>query len=270
VKSYLYSWNPTKWQWQDLTIAIHDLINKKPYEIDWSCGNTKRIQINDSFFMMRLGLAPKGIIGCGRITSHPNTDRHWNTQEMAQGKKYLRTKLSFFTLSEDPMVSINELQIRYPNVNWTPQACGIAIPQGVAQALWSDIEKNSQYCFTQPSQPVNGFIEGRPQKITINTYDRSSAARQACIIEHGYTCAVCCFNFEEKYGTLGKHYIEVHHLRPLSEVGQEYEIDPRADLRPVCANCHRILHKYKPPLSIKELKSRIQAVSQSDNNSIKR
>ncbi|MEY4821793.1 MAG: hypothetical protein RLY72_1445, partial [Planctomycetota bacterium] len=35
--------------------------------------------------------------------------------------------------------------------------------------------------------------------------------------------------------------------------GEEHEIDPVKDLRPVCANCHRMLHRQRPPLTIEQL-----------------
>ena len=50
-------------------------------------------------------------------------------------------------------------------------------------------------------------------------------------------------NFEEKYGELGKDYIEVHHIKPISEIDSEYVVDPEKDLIPVCSNCHSMLHR---------------------------
>ncbi len=59
------------------------------------------------------------------------------------------------------------------------------------------------------------------------------------------------------YGDFGKNYIEVHHLRQIADIGEEYEIKPIEDLRPVCANCHRMLHKERPPPAIEELKTKL-------------
>lgn len=85
------------------------------------------------------------------------------------------------------------------------------------------------------------------------TYDRSPHARQACIEHYGYACCICNFNFGKIYGSLGENYIEVHHLKPVADIGKEYLIDPIKDLRPVCANCHRMLHRQRPPLAVEEL-----------------
>ena len=66
------------------------------------------------------------------------------------------------------------------------------------------------------------------------------------------------FDFEAVYGGLGRGFIHVHHLVPVSTIGKEYKIDPIQDLRPVCPNCHSMLHKNNPPLTIEELKNIIQ------------
>jgi hypothetical protein len=45
----------------------------------------------------------------------------------------------------------------------------------------------------------------------------------------------------------------VHHLKPLSEIKANYEVDPILDLRPVCPNCHAMIHTHEPPYTIEEL-----------------
>lgn len=61
---------------------------------------------------------------------------------------------------------------------------------------------------------------------------------------HGYSCQVCGLNFEEKYGEIGKGYIEAHHLEPISDLkGKKVARDPAKDFAVLCANCHRMIHK---------------------------
>ncbi len=98
------------------------------------------------------------------------------------------------------------------------------------------------------------FYEGAVKQITVNSYERDVKARQKCIEIYGLNCVVCGFNFEEKYGEFGKNFIHIHHLNPLSEIKEEYIVDPKRDLRPVCPNCHAMLHRKKDTLSIEELK----------------
>jgi 5-methylcytosine-specific restriction protein A len=99
------------------------------------------------------------------------------------------------------------------------------------------------------------LLEGSRRKITINAYERNPKARRECIAHHGTSCAVCRFNFAEVYGEVGKDFIHVHHLKQLADIGSEYEVNPVSDLRPVCPNCHAIIHKGNPPYSIEEVKS---------------
>jgi 5-methylcytosine-specific restriction enzyme A len=97
------------------------------------------------------------------------------------------------------------------------------------------------------------YLEGSSYRVSVNIYERSPIARQKCIEHYGISCFICGFNFREVYGELGEGFIHVHHLLPLSEIGKEYEIKPIEDLRPVCPNCHAMIHRKSPPLSIKEI-----------------
>jgi 5-methylcytosine-specific restriction enzyme A len=99
------------------------------------------------------------------------------------------------------------------------------------------------------------YVEGSVTKVLVNVYERNAAARKICIDRWGCRCQICGFDFERVYGELGRGFIHVHHLKPLSEIGESYKLDPIADLRPVCPNCHAMLHRTSPPLTIDALKS---------------
>ena len=61
------------------------------------------------------------------------------------------------------------------------------------------------------------------------------------IMDH-YQCQVCGMRFEDVYGpALGREFAETHHLVPLSRLRANVRTR-LADLRTVCANCHRMLH----------------------------
>lgn len=98
------------------------------------------------------------------------------------------------------------------------------------------------------------FYEGSMRKIFVNKYERNPLARRMCIEHYGGPfCQVCKFDFFIKYGEIGKNYIHVHHLVPISTIGKSYKIIPEKDLIPVCPNCHSMIHKKSPPLKITEL-----------------
>ena len=90
---------------------------------------------------------------------------------------------------------------------------------------------------------VDSIFEGAKQQVTVNRYKRNPIARRQCLEIHGYNCLVCEMNFGKTYGEIGKEFIHVHHLVPLHEINQKYEVNPETDLIPVCPNCHAMLHR---------------------------
>lgn len=103
------------------------------------------------------------------------------------------------------------------------------------------------------------FLEGAKRTISVNIYERDPNARRKCLAHWGVKCSVCEFDFANTYGELGEGFTHVHHLKPLGEIGERYELNPVTDLRPVCPNCHAMLHRQRPALAIEELKRRLGA-----------
>lgn len=111
-----------------------------------------------------------------------------------------------------------------------------------------------------PEEIVNPemFSEGASKIVSVNRYERISGARARCIEHHGYKCMACSFDFEQFYGSLGKDYIHVHHRVPLSEIKKEYKLDPIKDLVSICPNCHAILHRRIPALTVDQLREHLK------------
>ena len=105
--------------------------------------------------------------------------------------------------------------------------------------------------------PINDYsenpLEGAVSQVTTNRYERNPINRQLCLTAHGYSCQICGFNFEDVYGELGKEFIHVHHIVPVSASHGEYRINPVKDLIPVCPNCHAMLHRSDPPIQPENL-----------------
>ena len=102
-------------------------------------------------------------------------------------------------------------------------------------------------------------FEGALKKVFVNRYERDREAREKCIAKKGCKCSVCEMDFEKVYGEIGRGFIHVHHIVPISSIGAEYLIDPEKDLLPVCPNCHAMLHHGKDGevLTIEELKKQM-------------
>jgi 5-methylcytosine-specific restriction protein A len=261
MAAYLYTWNPNQWTWADQAEAIVRINSGESYEIYWSCGRRRSIESGDTFFLMRLGVEPKGIIGFGHVSSSPFLLPHWDPERAKAGISALRTDLCFKALAESPILSLAELNNLFPDQTWTPQASGASISNEISSDLLTRLSPlvGNDSSGTPDVPSGQSYREGRVTTLTINTYDRSSQAREDCKNHYGYKCHACGFDFADTYGEIGLNYVEVHHLNQLADAGGEHLVNPIADLRPVCANCHRMLHKERPPLPIATLIERIKA-----------
>lgn len=129
----------------------------------------------------------------------------------------------------------------------------------VAEALetlgWVE---GSGFLLPEEVAATTSLVEGAVCRVSVNAYERNQEARRRCIAHHGETCCICGFNFRAAYGEVAEGYIHVHHVRPLSETGGQYAVDPIADLRPVCPNCHAVLHRRIPSYSTEEVKAMLR------------
>ena len=107
------------------------------------------------------------------------------------------------------------------------------------------------------AQPQSA-IEGAARPVTANAYEGDPEARAACIAHYGARCLVCGFDFEAQYGELGRGVMDVHQLKPPSEAGPGHQMNPIQDLRPVCPNCHTIIHKRTVPLTLTETRALVR------------
>ena len=90
-------------------------------------------------------------------------------------------------------------------------------------------------------------------------FERNPALARRAKEEYGCACQVCGFDFVHVYGEIGRTFAEVHHLNPLSErpasEWTEAVLTRISDVAVLCANCHRMIHRRRPALSLDELRS---------------
>lgn len=108
---------------------------------------------------------------------------------------------------------------------------------------------------TDSGRPSRLLREGKVVQVFVNAYERDPRARLMCLHHYGYQCVLCGFDFVRAYGPAAAGIINVHHLVPLSEIGREYDVDPIRDMRPVCPNCHAVIHARRPPYSMRQVKA---------------
>jgi predicted HNH restriction endonuclease len=105
------------------------------------------------------------------------------------------------------------------------------------------------------------FVEGRLVDVVMQRRERNEAARTACLAVYGYNCVVCGINLKARYAGLPIEVIHVHHEEPLSQSDGERGFDPVATMKPVCPNCHAVIHSRNPPYPISEVKQMVTGVT---------
>jgi hypothetical protein len=130
----------------------------------------------------------------------------------------------------------------------------------VIQALIA-LESESAHTASLPALPDADFFasgtEGTTRLVSHFRRERDRnlvAAKKAAVLsaKGNLSCEVCGFDFSATYGSLGDDFCEVHHLTPLS-ASRNTVTTTLADLAVLCSNCHRIIHRSEPMLSVAEL-----------------
>ena len=174
----------------------------------------------------------------------------------------------FLTLSSEdepdttPTPSTGSSLERFPFVFWIeaeadlPRAVELIRKSAAAISHITGIRRTAnrkEYLSAEEISSELEVFEGVKNQVLVNKYERNRGGRKKCIAHYGKSCMVCGFDFESTYGRIAVGYIHVHHIVPISTVGKRYRLDPIKDLRPVCANCHAVIHRREPALSLEEV-----------------
>jgi 5-methylcytosine-specific restriction protein A len=262
MASYLLAWNPDRWNWDDLAGFVA-AFNRGEVSADrWSCGNNKSIKTGDEVWLIRLRREPRGIFGHGIVTTPSYEAPHWDDPKKVG--QYVEYQLHSITNPEtDPIIPRARLNDPpFQKMHWDTQSSGVRIPDDVALALkeeWARVHAGTGFSLPEEVVAPGLYTEGARRIVTVNSYERNARARNACIAHYGTRCSVCELTLSDIYGPAGDGLIHVHHLVSLAKIGKAYQLDPIKDLRPVCPNCHAIIHAREPHYSIDEVKKMRQA-----------
>jgi len=133
----------------------------------------------------------------------------------------------------------------------------IVVPENTNSSLESTIDADLDSILAEEEKEK--LIEGKIDQRFINFYERNRKLRKKTIGIHGFKCMACDFDFKQRYGERGANFIEVHHLKPVSTLEKETNVDPKTEMAVVCSNCHRMIHRKKDEvLSLDELREIIK------------
>ncbi len=225
------------------------------------------IKPDDILLMYQNGV---GVVAIGRVQEEKWDDSHqlpilkyykrgeFKNDDESNLYEY-RIKVHWlFDLSDSP-ITIQQLRERFGHKsNTTTVTRGTIQKIDKRQKEVSDIieELKEKYNLSFPEEIIQPslYVEGATRRVSVNAYERNHKAVRQCKAALGTECVICGFNFGAVYGDDFRGFIHVHHLTPLSEIKKEYEVNPITDLRPVCPNCHAIIHYGGRLRSIDEVK----------------
>lgn len=265
METILLAWNPEKFPWGDLQDELAEIRKNGRVTDQWSVGNRTTLEKGARFFLIRLGVEPRGLVGSGWTTSPPFEAPHWDLDRAEQGETARYAEIYFDVLKESPIISIGELsQAPFAEVHWSTQMSGIQIADDAAaelENLWIERTSGSNPGGVEEVQNFSETTRNHLTRVFVNRYERSAKARALCLAHHGMKCACCEVLLADVYGSQATELIHVHHLTPLSSIAKGAKIDPVEDLRPVCPNCHCVIHTRIEPFTIEEVRAMLAEAS---------
>ena len=219
----------------------------------------KKLQPNDICFMYENRI---GIVSVGRVIEQWDGKSHKDKNDKYV-YKYDNYDMDEYRIKIEWLIDLRNKPVSFK------QWFGYGPPERFLQTIIKHSDKAERLLINvlanQEFYQFDSLYEGELKKTEIDQYQRNLQVRRTCISYWGPNCFVCGFNFAEKYGPIGQDYIHIHHLTSLSLIRKEYKVDPVKDLRPICANCHAIIHKKIPPYTIEEMKHFLSETSYISN-----
>lgn len=93
------------------------------------------------------------------------------------------------------------------------------------------------------------LVNERNRRLVIHAKEKWNREQNGRVV-----CSVCSFSFPETYGQVGVGFVEAHHIQPISSL-TPYTIVSLDDIVPVCSNCHSMLHRHRPWLTVEQLRT---------------
>jgi len=136
MATHLFAFNPKLWNWPSLADDIRTLARRGHFDTEWSCGRFRAIEPGSRAFMVRLGVAPKGLIGSGVVMTAPAERDHWIESKRAAGALARSVVLRLDKLFEMPLITFDELDVPpWRRFRWGIRASGTRLPSALADAL---------------------------------------------------------------------------------------------------------------------------------------
>ncbi|TVQ28519.1 MAG: hypothetical protein EA370_16460 [Wenzhouxiangella sp.] len=176
-RTWLIAWNPKNWEWENFQNDRLRVANGESVTLRWSSASAQ-LNEGDTFYLVRLGQEPRGLIARGNIASETYEDAHYDPDRAARGDKTRFVDVTLTDLRDptvDPFIGMADLQSETTdNQRWSPQSSGIEVKPRSAKlvgTLWSQLPPvkinpgkttTSREEAIQIKRPVNQIFYGPP------------------------------------------------------------------------------------------------------------
>lgn len=246
MSTIILGWDPVRWNHWNYAAVVEQVADTGLHLEPWSV--RRGFATGTDVWLLVVGDHAPGLIGHGVVLSQqrePLEEPGPPEPDAAPDHPGFTVQVAFDALLPlGDQVPAGLLREAMPDVAWdTADVAGLELGPGDAaaiRAVWTNYGPSQG---TDPTQPVPGtYPDNAVARVAVNRHERDPEARRACIAHRGINCAACGFSFEMAYGEIGADFIQVHHVVPASQLGNDYVLDPLTDLVPLCANCHAMAH----------------------------
>ncbi|MBT2533352.1 HNH endonuclease [Arthrobacter sp. ISL-48] len=259
MTAIILGWNPGRWNRWAYDAVIEQIAETGQVLDRCSVGRRRKITPGTEAWLLLQGQNQhgRGLIGHGIVTSESYEAPHYS--DPSATLRYVSVTFDAL-LPLGSQIPLEVLAETVSGVRWSSlRESGRSIPPGAEveiRRLWQDLGPGPG---TDPTTLTPGtYPQGSVARVEVNRYERSPEAKRLCLAFHGTSCAACGFSFEAGYGEVARDFVQVHHIVPASQLGPGYQLDPIADLVPLCANCHNVAHlRVSTPRSVPELRALI-------------
>ncbi len=139
MATYLFSWNPTRWDWRNIGEQADQVARGAPLVRQWSCGSNRRIFNGDVAYFIRQGREPRGLFARAEIIRGSYEAANVDVQDANRGRNTLVVDLRFTTL----LNAVNKVALSSADLKsgvfgkfvWDIRESGVKIPDPIAAAL---------------------------------------------------------------------------------------------------------------------------------------
>lgn len=258
--TFLITWNPKLWPWDDLPIQAKRVARRGYASDSWKFNAHRMVRVNDRVFLLRVGPRDPGLMASGWVVSEP---RQYKTKLKQKGRKYAWcVDVDFDTLLAHGTAVFPRKQLErgiFRRMNWSTRKSGTPIPESVASALesaWSDFLGKPRPIAPKVLSDLSDYEGGRIE-MTAYRRGRSRKLRDEAIQASSGICEVCQRDYSRLLNGKGLRVLQVHHKRQLG-FRDEPTLTRIGDLAVVCANCHLLVHlNPRRAMAISTLRARL-------------